>query len=176
MWKIIKNNNPTLKSACDSDLNARDLNNFFINIPEDIVTSLPKANKDALEYLEKHELENAFAFREITFNNIRSIIENLKNSNSKDPYRINVKIIKVLKNNIIIPLTKLINLCIRRNVFPRCLKIAKVVPVFKRGSRTNLSSYTPISLVPTFSKVFESVLEVQITAYFEDNNLFSSCQ
>lgn len=39
-----------------------------------------------------------------------------------------------------------------------------------------MSNYRPISLLPIFSKIFESVLKVQITDYFESNSLLSPCQ
>ena len=37
-------------------------------------------------------------------------------------------------------------------------KIAKVKPLFKRGSETDPSNYRPISLLPLLSKVFEKVV------------------
>ena len=42
--------------------------------------------------------------------------------------------------------------------FPDSCKIAKVKPLFKKGSKTDPSNYRPISLLPLLSKVFERVV------------------
>ena len=43
-------------------------------------------------------------------------------------------------------------------VFPSVLKSAKVVPVFKRDSKLNYSSYRPISLLSNIEKIFEKLM------------------
>ena len=53
------------------------------------------------------------------------------------------------------------------------LKIPKVIPIFKKGL---VSNYRPISILPSFSKVFEKVVYLQLYSYFSDNNLFFSSQ
>lgn len=176
MWNIIKNNCQLANPLDNVNINASDLNDFFVNIPENIINDLAKTNINPLDYMNKTNLVNEFTFREVTYNEVRDIINNLKNTKSKDPYNFTVKIIKSLINLIIIPLTKLINLCIRNNIFPHCLKIAKVIPVFKKGNRDDPTNYRPISLVPLLAKIFECVLKIQINTYFELNEMFSSSQ
>jgi hypothetical protein len=56
--------------------------------------------------------------------------------------------------------------------FPNVLKISKVILLFKKGDKDNMNNYRPISIVPTFSKVFEYLLKKQITKFFDNNNLF----
>lgn len=179
MWDIIKNSNPVLNSPSAVNINANDFNDFFVNIAGNIVNDLQKSDKNPLDYIKTNEINIArsnFKFKEVTFNQVRSIVNNLKNSKSKDPFSITVKIIKTLLNIIIVPLTKLINMCINSHIFPNCLKIAKVIPIFKKGSVEDLNNYRPISLVPILSKILEAALKIQITEYFESNNLFSPCQ
>ena len=40
-------------------------------------------------------------------------------------------------------------------IFPDKLKLAKVIPVFKKGDRTKLDSYRPISILSVIYKTFE---------------------
>ena len=57
-------------------------------------------------------------------------------------------------------------------VFPDKLKVAKVIPLFKKGDPTLLTNYRPISLLLSLSKIFEKVIYQQLYAYFENSNLF----
>ena len=57
-------------------------------------------------------------------------------------------------------------------IFPDSLKIAKVIPLFKKGDDKILSNYRPISLLSSISKVFEKVIYNQIYCHFDTHNLF----
>ena len=65
----------------------------------------------------------------------------------KDRYRILAK-----------PISKLCNLSMTLINFPDACKIAKVKSLFKKGSKTDPSNHTPISLLQLLSKVFERVV------------------
>ena len=55
-------------------------------------------------------------------------------------------------------LSVLINACFGLGIIPSCLKIAKIVPVFKSGDKSKVTNYRPISLLPVFSKVLEKIV------------------
>ncbi|MFZ2538156.1 MAG: reverse transcriptase family protein, partial [Oscillospiraceae bacterium] len=61
-------------------------------------------------------------------------------------------------------------------VFPNQLKIAKVVPVFKSGDSKLVSNYRPISILPTFSKIFEKVVYTRLEKYLIDNAILHKNQ
>ena len=61
-------------------------------------------------------------------------------------------------------------------IFPDQLKLAKVIPLHKKDSQTNISNYRPISLLPSLSKVLERVAFEQLSTYFVSNNLFHNNQ
>ena len=42
-----------------------------------------------------------------------------------------------------------------QGVFPKELKIAKVIPIYKSGDCKTINNYRPVSVLPVFSKVFE---------------------
>lgn len=56
---------------------------------------------------------------------------------------------------------------------PDDLKIARVVPIFKTGSRTSLSNYRPISLLSVFNKIFEKLMYNRLIQFLEKNLVFS---
>ena len=65
------------------------------------------------------------------------------------------KVIRLVSPIIASPLTGIINLPITKGIFPDLLKTACVVPAFKKEDRSRKENYRPISILYTFSKVFE---------------------
>ena len=66
--------------------------------------------------------------------------------------------VMILKNGATIigePLAHIIDLSLRTAVVPGKMKIAKVVLLFKSGSKTFGQNYRPISVPPALSKIFE---------------------
>ena len=61
-------------------------------------------------------------------------------------------------------------------IFHNKLKIAKVLPLFKKDDPTIMHNYRPISLVTAISKLFEKVVFSQLYEYFHKNNLFYDSQ
>ena len=61
-------------------------------------------------------------------------------------------------------------------IFPNKLKIAKVVPVFKKGDKDLLNNYRPISMLPSISKIFETVIYNQLYEYFQEHRVITNSQ
>ena len=59
---------------------------------------------------------------------------------------------------------------INTGIFPDKLKIAKVIPIYKKGD------YRPMSLLPSIFKVFEKVIFKQLYSYFENEKIFNAGQ
>ena len=74
------------------------------------------------------------------------------------------------------PITYIINLSIKQRTFPDNLKIAKVIPIFKQGSRSLCDNYRPISVLPVLSKVFEKCIYNQLISYFSSENIITPTQ
>ena len=61
-------------------------------------------------------------------------------------------------------------------IFPDDLKVAKVIPLFKKGKKEILDNFRPIYLLPSLFKLFERVIFNQINAYFTAHDLYYSGQ
>ena len=79
--------------------------------------------------------------------------------------------LKSIKGIIIKPLTLIINQILDTGVFPVNLKIAKIIPIFKKDDRTVFNNYRPISLLPIMSKVVEKVIADQMNEFFVKHKL-----
>ena len=52
----------------------------------------------------------------------------------------------------------IINQSLLTGIFPEKLKIAKVIPLYKKEDRLIMGNYRPISHLPAISKLFEKVV------------------
>ena len=79
--------------------------------------------------------------------------------------------VKHIITSIVKPLTHIFNTSFKTGVFPDKLKIAKVIPVFKSGI-----NYRPISLLPQFSKILETLFNSRLSAFIGKNNIINPSQ
>lgn len=108
---------------------------------------------------------------------INSEIQQLKNHKSPGHDLIPNEVIKELPFRAILFLTALFNSCLRWNYFPHGWKHAQVTMVPKPGKpKKDLTSYRPISLLPTLSKLFERVIAYRLKTVLEDWNILPSFQ
>jgi hypothetical protein len=54
--------------------------------------------------------------------------------------------------------------------FPSCLKYPIVKPLFKKGDKENKANYRPISILTSFSKVFERIVCERLLQRIDINN------
>ena len=123
------------------------------------------------------ECDRARKFLRQFCTNVEEVIKqlsNLKASKSAGAYHIPNKIIKLSIVIIAAILTKLFNDSIRQRVFPNVLKTAQVAPIHKSGSKHKFSNYRPISILSSFSKIFEKCLYNQISSYLTKKIIKSS--
>ena len=150
---------------------ANKCNVFFTNIVEKIAKGINyDGNKNYDHYLNK-DIHSSFTFMNIDEDAINKIIYNLPPKSSSGCDGISTKLLKVIAPVIIKPLTLLINQVLNTGTFPDKLKIAKVIPIFKKGEPSLFENYRPISLLPAISKVLEKIIALQLSSYFEKNKL-----
>ena len=70
----------------------------------------------------------------------------------------------------------LINKSILTGKFPDKLKIAKVFPIHKSGSKSDPCNYRPISILPTISKIFERHVNRHLMSYLNKYCLIHETQ
>ena len=66
-------------------------------------------------------------------------------------------------------LLKLINNALSNNEFPDELKLADVTPILKNDDSTNVKNYRPISILPTTSKIFEIIIQTQVSNFMHNH-------
>ena len=148
-------------------------NDFFSGIGEKLASAYKDLPNDKLL---PPQLESNLAFQPTNESEIKSIVDDMQNKLSTGHDDISNKLLKIIIVRLLKPLTIIINYSIENHTFPDEMKIAKVVPVFKKGAKDDVNNYRPISLLPTISKIFEKIIDKQIRRYMEDNWLWSDNQ
>ena len=61
------------------------------------------------------------------------------------------------------------NEIVRNKIFPKNLKVADITPIFKKEDSTLAKNYRPVSVLPVISKIFERIMQKQISDYIDKN-------
>ena len=68
------------------------------------------------------------------------------------------------------------NLSLETGLFPDKLKIAKIIPIYKKDDPTLPCNYRPISLLSIFSKIFEKIMSKRLLNFWNRNNILYEFQ
>ncbi|ELT89824.1 hypothetical protein CAPTEDRAFT_94776, partial [Capitella teleta] len=99
-------------------------------------------------------------------NEITNIVTSSKNS-SPGWDGISMKVFKRCLPAVMDPMLFVINLSLQQGVFPTELKLAKVIPVFKKGQKILLCNYRPISVLPAISKILEKLMYSRLMSFIK---------
>ena len=102
---------------------------------------------------------------------IHSLILALKSSSACGADQIPVSVVKSVAGYISFPLASIINHSVQLGVFPNLLKVAKVVPIFKGGDKFSIANYRPISLLNTFSKIYEKFFLKRLQIFLDKHSI-----
>ena len=148
----------------------------FANIGPKLANQIkPISNKTYDTFLKKRVL-TSFSFSLVSKTNVLKHLSSLRTKHSAGVDGISVKLFKTLSPALINPLTMIINQSLVTWIFPAKLKIAKVLPLFKKYDCAVMNYYRPISLSTATSKLFEKVAFSQLYDYFRNNDLFHDSQ
>ena len=151
------------------------INHYFANIGNKIAPPVLVKKEDYYCHLKKRQCNSII----LNLSDDYEIIEAINGLNChKSPGYIDVpvKLIKHAKFIIVSYLSRSFNSCIEKGYYPHQLKIAKMVPSYKSGNKTEVGNNRPISILSPINKVFETLLQKRLIAYWEKFNLFTNHQ
>ena len=98
----------------------------------------------------------------ITADDILCNIRSTKLSFCAGPDKIPNSVLKFCANSLVTPLKYLFNLSLRAEIFPDVWKDSFVMPLHKKGSKTEISNYRGIAKLNSIPKLFEKIVTVHI--------------
>ena len=154
---------------------------FYSNLAGDLLVKLSKSpnrytTKPVSEYYEKLPLSENFKLDSITEGYLFNLLKNVEVTKAAGLDQISGNFLIDGARILAKPISELCNLSMASGSFPNACKIAKVKPLFKKGSKTDPSNYRPISLLPLLSKVFEKVFLDQTEEFLSLNKILYDYQ
>ena len=149
-------------------------NNYFSNLVKSLTSDVntefdPTTTSDFVQKFKDSDVK--LLFSDISTQEVHDIIQAIPTGKATGTDGLSIKLLKIAAPAIIESLTKLINICIARGVFPTVWKEAKVTPLHKNGVKCDKNNYRPISVLPVISKVLERHLHNAIHTFLKNNNL-----
>ena len=178
MWKKLHSLNvqrATQPPIPESLKKVDELNQYYIDSVNEIVNSLKINNAVVNNVDAQSPVSCLFEFETVDVALVGSLIRGLSSS-SEGSDSISADMIKLCCPVILPYMTHIINFCIAGGLFPDCWKNAIVKPIPKVTNPTQFKELRPISILPTFSKILEKVLKMQLVTFLEKTKLLPSTQ
>ena len=151
------------KQVCNNKNIAESLNHFFCNIGINLSKNIPITAKPLLQ--NKYPINNqkaCFNFRVIHTGHIENALGKLKTSAGFGAYGIASQFVEIAFPIIAESLCDILNLSLATGRFPNSWKIVRVSPIFKGGTENDRTNYSPISVLPFLSRLFEKLVYNQL--------------
>ena len=149
------NNGETFSSnkAITSEFNV-----FFSTIGPKLADSIPILDNGVTiyDYMGQPN-KNSMFITPVSEDEIITTVKCCKPKHYKDCDDMSIYVVSKVIWSIVKPLAHIFNLSFTSGIFPEDMKIAKVIPLFKNGSKTDLTNYRPISIISQFSKILEKI-------------------
>lgn len=191
LWSIIKKlchapskGRPAaeLKTIRDSAEESLDVcNSYFCNVGEELAKTILTQHGITEESLSERvpvcDLNTKTIFLEPTDEvEVASQIAQLKTNSAPGIDGLHNQLNIKAKEHLTKPLTHVFNTSISTGEFPDIWKTTLVTPIHKTGSKTEPYNYRPISLLSTFSKILERLINKRIMSFLEKNHLLNDRQ
>ena len=160
---------------------ARILAKLYSNLAESLLKNLPNSpNKFDInsvhQYYKIVELKDNFNLNLTTAKKVLGVLQLIDISKAAGIDNISGRFLKDGANILEKPTTKICNISTSSGLFPSDCKIAKLKPLYKKGSKANPENFRPISLSRLISKVIEGIVYDQVDNFLLQNNILYNYQ
>ena len=128
------------------------------------------------KYLPPPNPNSLSSFDQVTGEEIVSIIKKFNAKKGTGPVSIPNLILTHMSEELASPLAIIANISFASGIHPDKLKIAKVIPIFKKGSKLIPANYRPISLLSNINKIIEKLVFPRVFNFLEDNKILYKLQ
>ena len=153
---------------------ANAFNNYFASIGKSMADDLPTVDGYE-EYLRSNYIEEFFLLA-VEEKEVESIMRHQQPKLSCGIDTINNRIVKSSSIALAKPMTIVINKSIEEQKVSSVFKIARIIPLYKKGAANECGNYRPVSLLSALSKILEKVICKQMMRHLNKRDLLCSNQ
>ena len=165
----------------DDKANSNTFKEFYCNLASDLVNKLPppsrKFGMNSVRNYYQHILDllpNKFKFSMAKEETVLKLLKNMDTDKAPGLDKLSARFLKDGADVLAKPITQICNLSIKFSISPIKCQIAKLKPLFKKGSTTLPKNYRPISLLPIISKIIENIIHDQTQTFLTENKILLS--
>ena len=157
-------------NGVQSDIGPDEINDFFINIGQQISNSFIK---EPLRWKNPKCLYE-FKFTEVLEEDVLKFLRQLSINSNLDIIDIDCKLLNIASTHISRSLTTIFNFSLKTGFVFDDWKYARVTPVYKgKGDKEVFSNYRPISVVSHLAKIQEKLVQTQFISYLLRHDLIT---
>ena len=147
---------------------ANNFGEFYSSLGSNLVKKIPGGHSSIEDYLRKIPRNvNSMMLTPTTQQEVISIIDQLPLKSSSGHDGMSNVLLKSLKDSLTYLLMLIFNQSLHTGVFPKKMKLAKVIPPYKNKAMDHLVNYQPISLLMTMSKVLEKLVYKRVISFID---------
>ena len=162
-------------AVTSSDEIANIFNEYFTSIGSTLASNIDIAENVNFNDFVKTS-NGQFCFSHISPSTVCKLLSSLSESKSTRIDKISAKVLKLSAPVIAQSLADIFNASTESQTFPSEWKVARVIPLHKKGPRNMLDNYRPISILPIITKIYEKILYDQLMEYLHAENILSEHQ
>ena len=155
---------------------ANKVNQYFTNIGPQLPESIDASNKIPFHSYLTEPCPSSFGFQYKNPTDVSKIINKIKPKSSAGYDNISLKLFIQIGDIIACPLSIIINQSLCTGIFPKKPKLAKVIPLYKKCDEKSFGNYRPISLLSSFSKIFDRIVFNQLYDYLIEHDILYQSQ
>ena len=135
-------NNQETKFSLHLVILLKHLTIIFADIGQSLAQEIPSSEIDPLAYV--NPVDGVFSFQRINVQKVIKLLKAIDVSKATGLDKIPNRLLKIAADVVAPSLTGIFNQSLVTGIFPSDWKMAKVSPIFKNGSKSDLNNYRPI--------------------------------
>ena len=151
---------------------ANEFGKFYSTLGNNLASQISCGPQSAEHYINKIPRNlNSLVMRSITMQEIENTINSLPNKTSSGHDGISNILLKSIGSSLVFPLHVIFNMSISEGIFPKQMKMAEIIPLYKGKDIDLVINYRPISLLTTISKLLEKMVYSRVYKFLEWHNI-----